>query len=106
MTFPAYEDIEEPLLCYIFFHGGHEYQVHARDTYRPLADFFGMSPAQRGEALSDGTGRSRWNNMVQWARRKLNDRGYLADSPRGSWRLSESGISAASRLQHKYSKLK
>ena len=64
MTFPAYEDIEEPLLCQILFHGGSDSAVRASDTYRPLADFFGLSPSERHEVLNDGTGRSRWNNMV------------------------------------------
>jgi restriction endonuclease Mrr len=106
MTFPAYEDIEGPLLCQILFHGGPDYEVHASDAYRPLADFFGLNASERNEVLNDGTGRSRWNNMVQWARRKLNDRDYLADSPHGIWKLSDTGVVAAQRVQHKYLQLK
>lgn len=105
-SFPPYEDIEGPLLCHILFHGGPEYEVHASDTYRPLADFFGLSASERHEVLNDGTGRSKWDNMVQWARRKLKDRGFLAATAHGVWGLSDAGVVAAQRIQHKYDELK
>src|SRR5262245_19534120 len=106
MSFPGYDDIEDPLLCYIFFHGGLDHAVHASDTYRPLAEFFELSPVERNKLLEDESGRSIWNNMVQWARRKLKERGYLASSRYGTWRLSDTGILAAQRIQHKYHQLK
>lgn len=106
MHFPPYEDIEGPLLCHILFHGGSEYEVRARDTYRPLADFFGLSHSERHEVLEDGTNRSKWNNMVQWARRKLKDRGLLAATAHGVWRLSDAGVTVAQQVQRKYAKLK
>lgn len=104
--FPGYEDVEEPLLCFILFHGGPQHQVRASDTYRPLADFFGLSAAQRHEVLDDGTGRPKWNNMVQWARRKLKERSLLADAGYGVWKLSDKGLMEGQRIQSKYTKLK
>lgn len=106
MTFPSYEDIEEPLLCYLLLHGGETYEVKACDTYRPLANFFDLSASERSNVLSDGSGRSRWNNMVQWARRKLNDYGYLSPTSRGVWKLSEVGVAKAQKIQHNYLLLK
>src|SRR5688572_16041500 len=105
-SFPGYEDIEEPLLCLILFHGGPEHAVRASDAYRPLADFFGLSDSQRHEVLDDDTGRPKWNNMVQWARRKLNERGFLSAAGYGVWKLSDKGLMAAQRIQSKYTKLK
>ena len=78
MPFPEYQDIEDPLLCEIFSNGG---KVRASDTYKPLADYFSLTDAERkmtrDEVHHDGRDELHWNNMVQWARRKLNDRGYL-----------------------------
>jgi len=100
--YPEYQDIEDPLLCFIYQNGGANYQVHASDTYGPLADYFSLSQWERtrsrDETHSDGRDEPLWNNMVQWARRKLKDKGYLAPSPRGTWRLSEEGILAARRV--------
>lgn len=99
MGYPKYEDLEDPLLCYIYKNGGDKYQVSSDSTYKPLADFFGLSREERtrtrDEIHHDGRDEPEWNNMVQWARRKLKDQGYLASSPHGKWRLSEKGILAA-----------
>jgi restriction endonuclease Mrr len=105
-SFPPYAEIEDPLLCLILFRGGPAHEVRASDTYRPLADFFGLSDSERREVLDDDTGRSKWNNMVQWARRTLKKRGFLAAAAHGVWRLSDKGVMAAQRVQHKYNKLK
>ncbi len=105
-SFPQYADLEDPLLCLIFFRGGTEYELHASDTYRPLADFLGLSHSERHEVLDDGTERPKWNNMVQWARRSLKKRGLLAGAGWGIWKLSDKGVMEAQRVQHKYSKLK
>lgn len=35
MSFPEYADLEKPLLCYIYFHGGSNYRVETGSTYRP-----------------------------------------------------------------------
>ncbi len=101
MGYPKYEDLEDPLLCYIYKNGGDKYQVSSDSTYKPLADFFGLSYEERtrtrDEIHHDGRDEPEWNNMVQWARRKLKDQGYLASSPHGKWRLSEKGILVAQK---------
>lgn len=97
MAFPEYEEIEKPLLCLIYRSGGGKHEVRASDTYRPLADHFKLTTSERAEPRKDGKDEPLWNNMVQWARRKLNENGYLASSPRGIWRLSDTGIAAAKR---------
>ena len=105
-SFPGYEDIEDPLLCFVLFHGGSNHEVRASDSYRPLADYFGLSDSERHEVLDDNSGRLKWNNMVQWARRKLKERGLLAHAAHGVWKLSDKGLMEAQRIQSKYSKLK
>ncbi len=101
MAFPEYEQIETPLLLYIFEAGAPSYEVQASDTYGPLADRFGLSERERqmtrDEVHGDGREEPAWNNMVQWARRKLNDRGFLAASRHGYWKLSSRGIEEARR---------
>lgn len=101
MAFPEYADIEEPLLCFIYLRGGPGHDVAASDSYRPLADYFGLSELERKQPREDRD-EPLWNNMVQWARRKLNDNGYLAASRHGRWKLSDAGIAAAKRCSDKY----
>jgi len=98
MPFPEYEELERPLLCYIHQNGGSKFEVQASSTYIPLADHFRLSTSERLQLRGDGRDEALWNNMVQWARRKLKDNGYLESAPRGVWRLSAAGIKAAERL--------
>lgn len=104
--FPAYESIEDPCLCFIYLDGGADHQVRARDTYPPLADHFGLSPVERSQPRPDGRDEPLWNNMVQWARRKLKDKGYLESSPHGTWKLSDAGVFAAQRACSAYLQLR
>ncbi len=101
MAFPEYADIEEPLLCFIYMRGGRNHEVEASDTYRPLAEYFGLSEYERSRPRDDRD-EPLWNNMVQWARRKINEQGHLAVSRRGRWKLSDSGITVAERAADKY----
>ncbi|SEF40628.1 winged helix-turn-helix domain-containing protein [Billgrantia desiderata] len=102
MTYPAYEEVELPLLKLLFERGGDSRQMRAKDTYEPLADHFELSTNERvqtrDELFGDGRDEPVWNNRVQWARRKLNEYGYLADSQRGYWKLSEKGAEKAKGL--------
>ncbi len=102
MAYPAYEEVELPLLKLLYEHGGPEYQMRARDTYEPLADHFGLSVIERSqtrdELLGDGRHEPVWNNRVQWARRKLSEYGYLEKSKRGYWKLSKRGAEKAAAL--------
>ncbi|WP_454175056.1 winged helix-turn-helix domain-containing protein [Gordonia sputi] len=96
LAFPEYAEVETPLLCLIYGSGG---QIEAREAYEPLADYFGLSVAERSEMRTDGRREPRWNNMVQWARRKLNDQGYLERAGHGVWKLSSAGMDAANTAQ-------
>lgn len=102
MPYPSYDELELPLLKLIFEHGGIRHEIRATDAYEPLADYFGLTESERSQSrdtvLTDGRTEPFWNNMVQWARRKLNERGYLAPASRGFWRLSEIGIEKAQPL--------
>lgn len=99
MPYPAYEEVELPLLKLLFEYGGDDYQMRAIETYSPLADHFMLTQKERTQTRNDlyldGKNEPVWNNRVQWARRKLNEYGYLADSPRGFWRLSQKGAEKA-----------
>jgi 5-methylcytosine-specific restriction protein A len=102
MPYPPYDQLEMPLLKLIYEQGGPNHELHATATYKPLSDHFGLSEVERTQsraaALNDGRDEPFWNNMIQWARRKLNEKGYLAEAPRGYWRLSDLGISKAKPL--------
>ncbi len=102
MAYPHYDELELPLLKLVYERGGDQRQLHATETYKPLAAQFGLSDIEqaqsRNDVLGDGRDEPFWNNMVQWARRQLNARGYLAPAPRGYWRLSELGVQRAAPL--------
>ena len=94
--YPRDDKIAIALLRYIFEHGGDDYEVRARSTYKPVADHFGLSAEERTRTRDEeyGSGRDEpaWNNRVQWARRTLKKRGLLAPSRHGYWRLSEKAL--------------
>jgi 5-methylcytosine-specific restriction protein A len=102
MSYPPYDELEMPLLKLIYEIGGLNFQIHATDAYAPLAKHFDLSETERKQSRNDvnadGRDEPHWNNMIQWARRKLNEQGYLSDSPRGYWKLSEFGITKAKPL--------
>ena len=96
--FPQYSEIEEALLLLIYSKPKH--QVKSSLTYGPLADEFELSVSERDIPTNDGL-RPKWNNMVQWARNELLKKGYLNNSPRGIWQLSDAGIAASENLLKK-----
>ena len=105
MPFPEYKELENPLLALIYLNGGEQYEIQAKDAYEPLADFFGLPEEDRqktrDEIFADGESGKAWNNRVQWARKSLNDYGYLDRSaPRSVWKLSKTGIEAAREIAH------
>jgi 5-methylcytosine-specific restriction protein A len=99
VSYPAYEELELPLLKLIYERGGRVYEMKASDTYDLLADYFNLSDLERKQTrdnlLNDGRNELVWNNRVQWARRKLNEYGYLSPSQRGLWKLSQEGVAKA-----------
>lgn len=107
MSFPEYKEVEQPLLAYIYCNGGNEYKVLSDETYNPLADYFGLLEEDRektrNELFGDGKNEKAWSNRVQWARKSLNDCGYLAkNSGRGVWKLSDFGVKKAKEIFSKY----
>ncbi|MEZ5212424.1 winged helix-turn-helix domain-containing protein [Gordonia sp. (in: high G+C Gram-positive bacteria)] len=97
-TLPAYAELEEPLLLLIYRSGPH-HQIKAADAYEQLADVFGLTVAERSLPVSTEPDRLLWENMVRWARRKLNDAGLLDRSaPRGLWTLSRRGLIRAEQV--------
>jgi len=110
MSYPEYQELEEPLLCYIYLNGGDTYQVESNKTYKPLAEYFSLSAIEqtqtRDDIHQDGRDEPVWNNMVQWARRKLKSNGYLDNnSGRGKWKLSDFGVKKAEGIYARFVKL-
>lgn len=107
MSFPEYKELEDPLLAYIYCNGGDQHQISSKESYNPLANYFGLSEEDRiktsDELFGDGKKEKAWSNRVQWARKSLNDYGYLdKNSGRGFWKLSNLGIIAASKISSKF----
>lgn len=103
MLYPDYEKMEEPLLCYIYLNGGQYFKVLANSTYKPLGDFFGLSPEDQKRPRNDGYSGSGWEIRVQWTRQKLINQGYIGKSiERGIWTLTKKGVERAQKVTHKY----
>ena len=103
MSFPAQNEIKEPLLALIYLRGGINHEMRPEDTYEPLADYFDLSMEERqrtrDERSHDGRTERLWRNKVQYVRLVLvNVEKYLFDSKaagRAVWRLTEEGRRAA-----------
>ncbi|HVA81063.1 MAG TPA: winged helix-turn-helix domain-containing protein [Candidatus Binataceae bacterium] len=106
MHFPDYEEMDEPLLCFILLNGGPDHAVQPNVVYEPLADFFGLTKEDKIKARADGYAGRQWHNRVQWARQRLVNQGYLVGSLRNVWRLSAAGVKRASLVADKYAALK
>lgn len=92
-----YEDIERPLLKELLRRGGSSRPSDERDgktIYESLGEHFGLTKEDyEAEVIepTSGAHRSKWENMVRWARRKLFDRGYIDNSVHGCWTLTPEG---------------
>ena len=69
--FPAYEDIERPLMDELRRRGGaarpSDKDGQGRTVYDALADHFRLSPEARNAVIyENGVARSKWENMVRW----------------------------------------
>ena len=68
MSFPAENDIKEPLLAFIYLRGGNLRRVRAEETYEPLAEYFGLTFEElhltRNDRYRDGRDELLWRNMV------------------------------------------
>jgi restriction endonuclease Mrr len=91
--FPAYAEIEAPLLAELRRRGGSarpaDTDANGRSVYEALAEYFKLSGAEHGEVIYErGNPRSRWENMVRYAVRSLRAQGLIARGEHGVWRIA------------------
>ncbi len=104
-VFPKYHEIELPLLFELTLRGGEARpsapDQYGRSVYDALADYFGIPKEARDFLIyeSNGTPRSKWENMVRWARKELKDQGLLTSSKRGLWTVTAKGQLFASEFE-------
>jgi len=65
--------------------------VRAHLTYEPLADLYGLTPAERRKRNPNYPSMVVWWNRVQWARQYLKDDGFLRSASRGIWQVTDAG---------------
>jgi hypothetical protein len=116
MPFPKSSELQEAILCFILLNGGPEHRVQSRLVYDLLADFFGLSPAERAEVRvrldpSRGGRDTIWQNRVQWARshnilKGLMTRPAADGSEWGIWALSPAGVQLAESVVNRYRALR
>ena len=103
MSYPVYSQIRDSLLSLIYFRGGSDFRIESSEASQPLAAHFQLTEKETKQPLESDIYRSKWDNMVRWARNDLRKSGYISsDSPRGIWQLSNSGIIAAQRVSLKH----
>jgi len=88
--------IEDALLEFL---AQHNQPVQAREAYEYLAKVFNLTMTERQQRRSSGDPRSAWENLIQFAKRSLNNRGLLETAPRGFWGLSDAGRQLAEQHQ-------
>lgn len=68
--------------------------AEGRTVYEALADHFQLDSMAREQEIfeADGTPRTKWNNMVRWARNDLRKLGRLYSPSRGVWTITQEGI--------------
>lgn len=96
---PHCDDICLPLLAELQRRGGHsrpkDKNRNGKTIYAVLADYFTLTPADLNEKIyeEDGTARSKWKNMVRWARNDLKKKGLLIAPSHGVWAVGGRGLS-------------
>lgn len=86
MTYPTQSEVEQALIDELRRRGK---ATRPMDLYEPLADRFGLSQEERTRARHDDQPGGEWSNRVQWARRRLVDRGIIVHEPYKPWALTE-----------------
>ena len=103
-AFPAYGEIWPELLLELHRRGGtastSDKNGSGNTVFDELADRFELTAELLSITIMDqGRERSKWENMVRWARNDLRKKGLLADkSKRGTWELTQAGIDRAKEL--------
>lgn len=96
-AYPRYREVDDALLIDLVRRGGRarprDQDSEGRTVYEAVADFFGLSQqARTAQFLDDGRLRTKWHNMVRFARRHLKDKGYVDTPERGLWRVTNTGL--------------
>jgi 5-methylcytosine-specific restriction protein A len=94
--YPKRCEIEDALLKALYGSGTKRVYL-PKEVYPILANRFGLSDEQRKRPRND-TYEPLWNNMVQWARRKLVDDELMNSAPRGKWSLTDFGMERARQV--------
>lgn len=95
--FPKYKEIQEPLLNELFRRGGKaqpsDPDEYGLSIYDVLAIQFQLNKDELNEEIFEANGkpRSKWKNMVRWARNDLFKKGLINNKKRGTWEISENG---------------
>ena len=92
--FPTYREIEQPLVDELRRRGGRarpaDKDRSGRTVYEALADHFRLSPQARAAVIYErGIARSKWENMVRYARRRLKDDGLVSTPEHGVWQVCD-----------------
>lgn len=96
--FPKYKEIQLPLLSEIRRRGGSTRprdEVEGQSIYLALATHFGLTADDLESTVIEPathTVRSKWENMVRWARNDLRKAELLDGSQHGVWALSPQGL--------------
>ena len=96
LQLPSQSDVDIRLLIHL---GQYRQPTEPRKLYGPLADDFKLTQEQR-HIPRPGRNKSEpaWNNLVQFARRRLVDQGLIDNSRKGFWSLTAEGRKRADLL--------
>jgi len=101
---PKYSEIVGPLVAELKRRGGKskpsDRNHSGKTVYESLADHFGLSKEARDFKIYEASGaeRSKWHNMVRWARNDLVKWGLLSSPEYGIWALTDKGNLRASNF--------
>lgn len=99
---PSYDDICLPLLAELSLREGRSRPRDERNgqtIYTALANYFALTPTDLSEKVyeENGTPRSKWENMVRWARNDLKKRNILIAPSHGVWAIGDAGLAYLNR---------
>lgn len=95
---PHYHELYLPLLAELQRRGGISRPRDCNDAkqtiYIALAKYFDLTEADLQEKVyeDDGTSRSKWENVVRWARNDLKKKHLLLAPTHGVWAIGEEGL--------------
>ena len=85
---------------------GYQTKIRCQDTYEPVADFLGLTRAEKNVAIKGKSGKAEdepWQpNLVRWARYDLQQMSLFASSNRGYWQLNERGQQMYMQLKENF----